>query len=637
MFAGVLTLDRRRAPAELVGQTELLGILSPDFPPDLSGTCEEGPLLLCQARVYGGEASARHARGPLPHRCPKSGRVLAWWGRLDNCDELARDLGVHAGPQADERLVLAAFDRWGAGCAERLMGDFAGAIYEPGSRRLWLVRDRLGIKPLYYRLTGESVVFATTAAVFARLYPPGEGADRAWIARLLAGVLDDDCSTGWSDVLKLAPGHWLEVADGESRLERYHSWRDDSPWTTTRDPRRVEEYRELLEEAIRCRLRGTDTIGSESSGGLDSSTVTAYLAEFLGEDRNRICTFGWARTFLDGGHMVETNRQAQLTHNYVVTKGPPFTDAAVARGLAPVGYPEDAPTALADRAFFEECRRRGIRTLFAGFGGDETVSNSGSLLRRELIDHRAYRTLAGTMPGRRGTRLLRTARAVALGARWGAGNPGLKVAMEARWPHQLVRDELAADLGLLERYQKLAAFDAPYRRINDFILHNRLHVLSRRLETSALVAATYGVEYRYPLLDPRLIQQYLSTPAIEKACRNYGRYLHRRAVDGVVAPRVAWKHSKDMGPVISPQRQVGPWSVATAELVREARRQRTALHPVLEEVLDVGRLDRQIAAAEDARLDPNAEFQFRRNCTHLRDLNHWLSGGPAPPLQDQDA
>jgi asparagine synthase (glutamine-hydrolysing) len=515
------------------------------------------------------------------------------------------------------------------------MGDFAGAIYEPGSRRLWLVRDRLGVKPLYYRLTEESVVFATTAAVFARLYPPGEGADRAWIARLLADVLDDDCSTGWSDVVKLAPGHWLEVAGGASRLERYHSWRDDAPWTTTRDPRWVDEYRAVLEKAIRCRLRGTAAIGSESSGGLDSSTVTAYLAEFLGEDRNRICTFGWAQTFLEGGHMVETNRRAQLTHNYVVTTGRPFTDATVARGLAAVGYPEEAPTALANRAFFEECRRRGIRTMFAGFGGDETVTNSGSLLRRELRDHRAYRALAAATPGRHGTQLLRTARA--LGRRGGAGNPGLTAAMDARWPHQLVCDELVSELGLLERYRTRSAHDAPYRRINDFILHNRLRVLSRRLETSALVAATYGVEYRYPLLDPRLIQQYLSTPAIEKASRHYGRCLHRRAVDGVVSPGVAWKHSKDMGPVISLQGQVGPWSVAAAELVREARRQRAALHPVLEEVVDVGRLDRQIAAAEDGRLDPNAEFQFRRNCTHLRDLNHWLSGGPAPPLEDRDA
>jgi asparagine synthase (glutamine-hydrolysing) len=639
MFAGVLSLDRRRTAAELVGDADLLDTLSPDFPPDISNTWDDGPFLLSQAQVCGSEALATQRRLlTLPARCPKTGRLVAWWGRLDNAHELARDLHLPTGPHSDEQLVLAAFDRWGTACAERLRGDFAGAIYEPVTRRLWLVRDRVGVKPVYYRLTAEAVIFATTAAVFARLRRPGENADRVWIARLLAGVLEDDCSTGWSDVVKLAPGHWLEVDGGSSRRQRYHFWRDDPPWTTTRDQRCVEEYRAVLEEAIRCRLRDTGLIGSESSGGLDSSTVTAYLAEFLGDERERVCTFGWARTFLDGGYMVETNRRAQITHNYVVMKGPPFTDAIRSRWLQALGYPEDAGTPLADRAFFEECRRRGIRTLFAGLGGDETVSNSGSLLGRELLDHRAYRALTATMRGSRVTRPLRTTRAVALRARWGAGNPRLQAAMGARWPLILVRDELAADLGLLDRYQAQAALDAPYRRINDFILHNRLPVLTRRLETSALFAATYGVEYRFPLLDSRLIQQFLSTPAIEKACRDFGRYLHRRAVDGVVSPRVAWKQSKDMGPVIPPSARPRDsaqpfWSIAGPML--EARRQRAALHPIVEEVIDVARLDGQIAAAEDGRLDEQAAFQFHRNVGHLGNLNHWLSGIPSPPLAGQ--
>ena len=82
-------------------------------------------------------------------------------------------------------------------------------------------------------------------------------------------------------------------------------------------------------------------------------------------------------------------------------------------------------------------------------------------------------------------------------------------------------------------------------RINDFILQHRLGPwIARRLETCTLVAATYGVEYEWPLLDARLVQQYLSTPSIEKADRMGARYLHRRAVEGVVPAKVAWKAGK---------------------------------------------------------------------------------------------
>ena len=72
-------------------------------------------------------------------------------------------------------------------------------------------------------------------------------------------------------------------------------------------------------------------------------------------------------------------------------------------------------------------------------------------------------------------------------------------------------------LGLFDRYMTGADYDGPYRRINDFVLHDRLGPsIARRLETCTQVAATYGVEYQWPLLDARLIQCYLSTPSIEK-------------------------------------------------------------------------------------------------------------------------
>src|SRR5439155_6561732 len=252
MFAGLLGGDGGPAPGDLAGGAELLAALSPDSPPDATGVWCEGPFLLVQARR---QADGRDAPGPLPYRCAQSGRVVAFWGRLDDREALAKELGRSSSVASDEDLVLAAHERWGASCPERLTGDFAGAICDPRERRALLFRDRLGVKPLYYRLDGESLLFATTAAVFAyvRRHPPVP--DSAWMARSLAGVPHGHTATGWTGVVKLAPCHRLDVHPGGIHLERYHSWRDEPSWTAERDSRWVEEYRTMLEEAIRCRMR----------------------------------------------------------------------------------------------------------------------------------------------------------------------------------------------------------------------------------------------------------------------------------------------------------------------------------------------------------------------------------------------
>ena len=621
-------MDGTAAPADVVGRADLLGALCPYQQPSATGICQEDRFLLLQAKMCDEPSSSEAGPGcAVPYRCPTTGWVVAWWGRLDNAADLVRELGLPAARHSEEELVLAAFRRWGLSCAARLVGDFVGAIYEPGRRRVWLVRDRLGVKPLYYRLTAQSLVFATTGAVFARLRPPADGVNREWMARYLTDIPTDATATGWADVVRLAPGHWLEVVGGTDRLERYHRWRDDPPWTTRRDPSRVEEYRAALEEAIRCRMPISGNIGTESSGGLDSSTITSYLAHFLGESRDQLCAIGSAMAELEAEYITETSRHAGISHNYLLTTRRHLSDASIARCIAAVGHPEANGVLQLD--FYEECQRRGIRTLFSGFGGDETVTNSGRLLPRELRDHRAYRALWSQLPGGYRIRCRSMAGAVAKGARWGAGHPELQAAMDARWPWQLVRADVAHDLGLPALHAREAAYDAPYRRINDFILHNRFPYLAPRLEGCTLVAATYGVEHRWPLLDARLIQQYLSTPSIEKASREFRRYLHRCAVDAVVAPKVAWKPTKDMGamPEFEPLGDGGDDN----PVVREARRQRAHLHPAVEEIIDARRLDDQIAAASRGPLEGALQFQFHQNVDHLRWLNHWLWGGAPPP------
>ena len=282
-----------------------------------------------------------------------------------------------------------------------------------------------------------------------------------------------DRDTGYREVHKLPPDHALTLsANGQTRLWRHHHWRDDAPDARRRDPQWVEAYREVLEEAIRCRMHSDFPLGSENSGGIDSATITAYLAHFLGTPGDRLHSFGFALCEQEPAYILETSQAKGITHNYLITARGAFDDrdARIDQALQVLGYPEEHGNGSGHIPFYRECQLRGIGTLFSGFGGDE--------------------------------------------------------------------------VDLHHTYMETARYDAPYRRINAFILDGLLQMpyIATRLENCTLMAASHGIDYRWPLWDVRMVQQYLSTPSIENVGpKGIGRYLHRRAIDAVVPKRVAWK------------------------------------------------------------------------------------------------
>lgn len=571
---------------------------------------------------------------PHTSRHVAPGLTVVSWSSLHNRAELLGwlELAPSEEEPTDSQLLLAAWRRWGTGCAAHLLGEFAFVVTDTTTQQTYLARDPLGVKPLYYRHNAEGVKCAFSAAAFAVGSAWKAEPDMDWAARYLLGLSAHTTRTAYQGVFKLPPGHWLCVGPDGHRMERYFEFRDDAPAAQHRQERWVEEYRSVLEESIRCRMLPDGAMGTENSGGIDSATITAYLARFLGTPGERLHSFGFAFAEQEPAFILETSRAAGITHNYIVTSGhgAESPDAVIAHGLAVLGYPQEHANAGSHTIFYRECQRRGIGVLFSGFGGDEVVTSPGNLLRFELLDAGDYANLWDILPGDPVRRLLRLGKAVTIGRRSPAYRHGFLEAWNARWPHQLLREDVVARLGLYETYMETARFDAPYRRINDFILKYHLHRMqvTTRLENCTLMAASYGVDYRWPLWDVRLVQQYLSTPSIEKVGpKGIGRYLHRRAIDGVVPKRVAWKPSKDMGYAALHERQQARGLTDTVEW---ARRHDAHLHPALQELVDRDKFKSQIARAGQGGADPGFDFSFRRAVNAIAWLNHWLYGGKMP-------
>ncbi len=416
-------------------------------------------------------------------------------------------------------------------------------------------------------------------------------------------------------------------------MRRWFRLRDDPPAARRRDPRWVQAYRALLEQAIRCRMSSEYPLGTESSGGIDSAAITAYLARFLGEPGNRLHSFGYALEELEPAYILATSQASRIVHNYLITASLATEQGEqdrIQRELSVLGYPEEHGMGSSGMPFYRECALRGIRTLFSGFGGDEVVShNEGQQLRLELLDHHHYRPLWNILPGNLLTRGLRLGKLLATSRRRPEYNPGFLHAWNARWPQQLLRAEVVTRWGIHQAYIETARYDAPYRRGNDFILQELVEApyVACRFESCTLMAASYGVEYRWPLWDTRLVQQYLSTPGLEKTGpRGVQRYLHRRAIDGVVPALVTWKPTKNMSPARGSQ------EFADNDLrrgVEMARAQEAGLHPALDELIDRDKFRQEIENAKQGGLDSETATTFMRNAGAVQQLNHWLHGSDA--------
>ncbi|KPF83255.1 hypothetical protein IP70_19080 [alpha proteobacterium AAP38] len=617
MFAGVMSVGRKGWPMPRPTAASMAIPFAVFGQADAEGMAVSETAVLLERRRF---VSAQNRDLELPRCCPKSGAWISFWGRIDNRADLARALGlVGVGDETtDAALVVAAWARFGRDLPAQLIGDFTLAVIDDARRQVFLARDPMGSRPLYYRYDNGVFAFASTAAA---LKFPGLPLtpDRGWIARSLWGGLSKHIErTAYVEFQKLPGGHTLFLeADGTPQVERWHHWRDDAPFATRRDSAHVDAYRAMLEESVNCRLTSDYPVGVETSGGIDSSIAVALAARTLGSG-DRLRTFGFAN-FEDEPELILATSQAyRIEHNYLAT-GYAVCEAESARVLAAIGYPAEHGNADFHVPFYREATLHGVRTLISGFGGDEVVSNQGQHALIEMQRAGAYRQLLEMLKGNALMRTARLAKRILMPPRAQTHNSAYLTDWRQRWPHCPLTNSVIDEHQVERDYFNSARFDGPYERVNDFILGHHLGPMdsTTRLENCTLAAAAWGIEYRWPLWDARLVQLYLSTPTIEKfGPRGIGRYLHRRAIDGIVPSKVAWRMTKWMGSPVG--RHLDP-----RDLADWGRVLRDKMPSDVAAVIDPEKLDRLIDGLEGT---PDYEYRAlcRRTFTSLSSVSRWL-------------
>ncbi len=602
---------------------DLIERLDPGGVADRRGGRVDQGVVMAQAALE----SATGARlDDVPAVCPHTGNVMVAWLRLDNRDELGAALGFDASTLArtgDSALVLAGFRRWGREVAGELEGDFAFAIWQPATGELYLARDATGVRPLYWSVQPGAVAFATSLPPLLAIPGVDSRPDPLWVSRVLVhgGPSWGDTHTALVGVARFPPATWATIGPTGVEQHEYFTFRDDAPWEDDRDSAWLFQYRETLERVVADRLRTEAPLGLESSGGLDSSSIIALAAKLQPRQRRAMHTFGYATADKEVELILATSRMWRVGANHVFTVwDPPEPDEVAQRErhvLNVLGHPPEHGNADGHWEIYAEAKLHGVGVLLSGHGGDEAGTCQAQGVLGELASRRRWSTLVRNQPGRaplRPVRALRDLRATHSQRYW--DRVASTMAQRESWVRSVLT-ESAADMVLDgERRDPALALGlgpSPDETVNTHVLQQVTAPLRHaRFAEGSILAASFGLDYRWPLFDRRLIQQYLSTPSVWKFAHGQDRYLHRTAMEGLLPDAIRLGNTKNMG-------------AQTFAAPGEQRRQPqpappySDLHPVLQEVIQAHDLDERDTAART--MGRRAWAQLHRNVARL---DGWL-------------
>jgi len=285
----------------------------------------------------------------------------------------------------DTEAILHAYEEYGEACVERLIGMFAFAIYDEKRRRLFIARDRLGIKPLYYAKVNGEIYFGSELKVV--LQHPGvpRALDMHALDQFLTLEYIPAPRSIVEHVQKLPPGHTLTYEDGEITIKPY--WSLDFQTTTQSDEECLEELTELIRDAVKLRMIADVPLGAFLSGGIDSSTVVSFMSE-LSSLPVKTFSIGFGDpTYneLPYARMVAEHYGTEHYEEYLEPDVLSLAERLIRHLDEPLGDFSILPTYLVS-----EVARKYVTVSLSGDGGDEIFAGYDTYVAQNMARYYNY-------------------------------------------------------------------------------------------------------------------------------------------------------------------------------------------------------------------------------------------------------
>jgi asparagine synthase (glutamine-hydrolysing) len=525
--------------------------------PDGSSIWGEGPVGLGH-RMFHATPESRRERQPMVVR--DGDLVLTADARLDNREELIRTLGFDhrpSGEVTDPDLILGAYERWGSRCPERLLGDFAFAIWDRKRQIVVCARDHFGIKPLYYfHAPGKLLAFASEVKALLTLEEVPDAIDELEAARhLLIPIEDDPRATFYRDVKRVQPGHELTMGRGSAAEREYWALDPHRSLNLGSDSEYAEAVREAFVEAVRCRLRSSSEVACMLSGGLDSSSITCTAAKLLAESgsgrplRTLSAVYETASASDERMYIDEVPKAYQTDpHFFAADSVSPVAELDRLSWL--LDRPNESGNLYVNWNLYRSAAGLGNRVVLDGFDGDTTLSHGqGRLI--ELALARKWWTLAREVKAKAGSTGEPWKPAVYSWIRFYGIKPAIRKLTGASKTKKTPSKKVPGWTRVVpEEYRSRLAshiYSMPPRSTTEREHHyGRLSRVGLRktVGTIGSIGSGAGVDVRFPFFDIRLVELCLSLPPEQKLRRGLSRYVMRNAMEGILPERIRWRPGK---------------------------------------------------------------------------------------------
>jgi asparagine synthase (glutamine-hydrolysing) len=474
---------------------------------------------------------------PLAHqpmRDPDTGNWIVYNGEIYNFRDVRGELeqvGTTFVSQSDTEVVLKAYARWGEQCLLKFRGMFAFALWDARKHSLFISRDPMGIKPLYYTESESYFLFASEVRTLLGTGLVPRRIDPAGLVNYLTFGSAYDPLTLVEGIRSLPPGHTLTWHDGTTQLSSYWDLVDPSAkkpeLTLPGDEKKaVTQLRSILEEAVRLQLVSDVPVGVFLSGGIDSSALVSILSRGGVTPTTFSIVFGEA-DFSEAEHSRAIAKIFRTDH-HEINCSPNDVLVAIPSALGAM----DLPTMDGINTYFvsRETRAAGVKVALSGLGGDEVFAGYSSFrtIPRAERFARAWKGMPGSLRG---------ALASAFSAITPANDQNRKLATLARANSRILhpyfltrmlftpsqRDVLfpGADASVAatavasqcDRLQRSRSLD-PINRVS--YLESRCYMLNTLLRDADFMSMSQGLEVRVPLIDHQLAKAVLSLPGAWK-------------------------------------------------------------------------------------------------------------------------
>ncbi|MFZ3171911.1 MAG: asparagine synthase (glutamine-hydrolyzing) [Carboxydocellales bacterium] len=465
---------------------------------------------------------------PMIRQCGTSTYVLSYNGELYNTPELRRELETYGHTfrgHSDTEVLLAAYIHWGRECVQRLNGIFAFAVWNESDQSLFLARDRLGVKPLFYAQRGNAFFFASELKALLAHPAIKPEVDTEGLAEVF--VMGPSRTPGhgvFCGVFEIRPGYCLMYNRNGLRSHRY--------WTLESQPHgddlntTADKVRFLLQDTIERQLVADVPICTLLSGGLDSSAITAFAAKFL-RDAGRGPLHTYSIDYVDNDHHFRVNEFQPNSdspwvpivseffgteHHSVFIDTPELVESLTIAMLS-----RDLPgMADVDSSLLLFCReiKKQSTVALSGecadeiFGGYPWFHNQAALA-------------SGTFPWMNG-----------LETKLGILAPEL---LEVLQPEQYLQRRYQETLA---EVPVLAGEDPQNARMREMFYLNIVWFMATLLDRKDRMSMATGLEVRVPFADHRLVEYVWNIPWSMKMCDNMEKGILRRALKGILPPDV---------------------------------------------------------------------------------------------------